>query len=94
MSGFPQFGPDSFTSPGALVQSIIAYTEIQDADRPHVVIVYDPQTQHMEAFGPYPTAYVALEQAEKDRASLNDPKNNDGEPVHVGICPFHQMENE
>lgn len=85
---FPQFGDDSFESPRTLIQSIIAWDEAGGAERPHIVLVYDPEVKQHISYGPYDTGYLANDAAVKLEAELNNPKNNDSAPITVTVVPL------
>lgn len=67
----PDSQPERFDAIIAdLLRSKIVSQEIEDLDRPHVVIVSDGPTGDQFVLGPFPDGYAALCAAEQER--LND----------------------
>lgn len=90
---FPQFEDEIFTgtvreAAGKLVQAIVAWDAVAQAERPHVVLICDPEVKALRAVGPYENAYLANEAAVELDADLNDPANNDGAHIYVSVIPL------
>lgn len=88
---FPQFEDDVFESPRTFVGAIRAWDAIHEADRPHIVLVYDPETDSYSAHGPYATGYLANERVVADEAELNSEQNNDGPKFVIRVVPFTEV---
>ena len=63
-------------------------TTVEKWDRaePHVVVIYDPETNNLSTVGPYVNAEAAEATILALQVDLNSAENNDGVPVAIFIA--------
>lgn len=73
-----------------LMTNNILAAEVEEMDRPHLVITIDPSNGHRSYSGPYPSGLHALLAVEQERADQNG-SLCDGEPAwQFEIAPLYE----